>query len=1187
MPSVSPSKGSAEPNKLVSTVSRVHFIDDPTLTDRIDHVELSYELCASLYPSKVMGQKEIDTSDMFVMIKFLGAPDYFKEFRICKVSSVNLYPVGIRLVTFVNFSDFAKFDNQLTISSCVVQTVYENDIPLLENLFVSVPPNIYQILHEKPAASVRTLFISTYLRHTHAVVTSGSTVPLINGEILLCEPVIQGRVDNNTKIVLIKGAPVDGDAVILEPNGDIFLDSSRKDLDILENNGYPGLDLSKYLSSSLQFNEVDQEKTPSFKAKPLPFKMIVDGFPSAWGKEDPEMFIFTNTRELTKMGFPVFIGDTVELQSENKKVMVKIFTFTEPNKFEQDTIYLSPILALNLGLLNTSRIIFHPVAQKEKPLSELLPIAKSVNISRVASPISMDRTYQQHIFSELKTTFHEHLKCFKQDDVFPVVVDTVLAKTMFDVGSQLSTGVEGYYNDIGTIPTGDPDAVAWFKIVDIRGDDEKNDTGGHFIIDPFKTRLISSGIEFKRMPLNYFFRWYEYLQLPPIFDYDTATELDESSFKYASELKKIITTSLNAQAHVGLKMTVLLNSMTRGVGKASLVRSLACSMGLNLIEIDCLDLINPGAELKTIGLLQGKIEKVLGAQEDKPASDLSFHIIFLRHIENLCVQSNPNEQNANMSTSLSLKVVQTLSEYLASYSNLCVIFSCNDIDKLSDSIKLITKFQVDIAVPEESERLQIFSFLIESETKKIMNLRSPEYTEEEYPGILDIKATPLMRRKDIDYKGLALQSAGLNPKDLVSIVKKARHFSIDNLREISDKQKLPLKSLVRVGNGDLIVWRPDDFNKAINDARNLFSDSIGAPRIPNVKWEDVGGLDMVKGEILDTIDMPLKHPELFSSGLKKRSGILFYGPPGTGKTLLAKAIATNFSLNFFSVKGPELLNMYIGESEANVRRVFQRARDAKPCVIFFDELDSVAPKRGNQGDSGGVMDRIVSQLLAELDSMSGGEGGSEGVFVVGATNRPDLLDDALLRPGRFDKLLYLGISDTNEKQQKILEALTRKFNLNADVDFVKISENCSFTFTGADFYALCSDAMLNAMTRTANDVDCKVKNYNSELTAKDQKPISIRWWFDNVATLEDTNVVVNMDDFLRAQTNLVPSVSAQELQHYLRVRQNFEGVDDNGPKKPEKPEQSKLLTDGSLDGGIPIDSVHFAHDNTETPINGH
>lgn len=212
-----------------------------------------------------------------------------------------------------------------------------------------------------------------------------------------------------------------------------------------------------------------------------------------------------------------------------------------------------------------------------------------------------------------------------------------------------------------------------------------------------------------------------------------------------------------------------------------------------------------------------------------------------------------------------------------------------------------------------------------------------------------------------------------------------------------------------------------DFDVAMNEARASYSQNIGAPTIPNVSWDDVGGLANVKSEILDTIQLPLEHPELFAQDLKKRSGthislnspivtrhrmpsmfyagILLYGPPGTGKTLLAKAVATSCSLNFFSVKGPELLNMYIGESEANVRRVFQRARDARPCVIFFDELDSVAPKRGNHGDSGGVMDRIVSQLLAELDGISAG--GSGDVFVIGATNRPDLLDSALLRPGRF------------------------------------------------------------------------------------------------------------------------------------------------------------------------------------------
>lgn len=200
----------------------------------------------------------------------------------------------------------------------------------------------------------------------------------------------------------------------------------------------------------------------------------------------------------------------------------------------------------------------------------------------------------------------------------------------------------------------------------------------------------------------------------------------------------------------------------------------------------------------------------------------------------------------------------------------------------------------------------------------------------------------------------------------------------------------------------------------MHKVRTSSASTIGVPSIPNVEWEDIGGLSGVKHEIQDMVELPLLYPELFQEGLKKRSGnillyviplfsslfpgILLYGPPGTGKTLIAKAVATSCSLNFISIKGPELLNMYIGESEANVRRVFEKARDAKPCVIFFDELDSVAPRRGHQGDSGGVMDRIVSQMLAELDGINAGE---TNVFVMGATNRPDLLDPALLRPGRY------------------------------------------------------------------------------------------------------------------------------------------------------------------------------------------
>lgn len=349
--------------------------------------------------------------------------------------------------------------------------------------------------------------------------------------------------------------------------------------------------------------------------------------------------------------------------------------------------------------------------------------------------------------------------------------------------------------------------------------------------------------------------------------------------------------------------------------------------------------------------------------------------------------------------------------------------------------------------------------------KQELKLDAPN--ESERLTILEQAVKKQSLGKDVDLKRIARETAALQAVDLVNLVQGAKMASMTRLMGL--EQPSTIASALHLG----LPLTSGDFEKALSLARNSLADAIDAPKIPKVSWDDVGGLGEVKADILDTIQLPLERPELFSQGLKKRSGILLYGPPGTGKTLLAKAVATSCSLNFFSVKGPELLNMYIGESEANVRRVFQKARDAQPCVIFMDELDSIAPKRGNQGDSGGVMDRIVSQLLAELDGMAEGKGGA-GVFVMAATNRPDLLDPALLRPGRFDRMLYLSVSKDHETQYNILRALTRKFTLHKQLDLRAVAEKCPFNYTGADFYALCSDAMLKAMSRTAEAVDQRI-----------------------------------------------------------------------------------------------------------------
>jgi peroxin-6 len=405
---------------------------------------------------------------------------------------------------------------------------------------------------------------------------------------------------------------------------------------------------------------------------------------------------------------------------------------------------------------------------------------------------------------------------------------------------------------------------------------------------------------------------------------------------------------------------------------------------MHFFSIDAFDIASEGGsgvDVQTQGLLEARCARALESGGEYTA-------VCIKHLEQL-----PSERIAT-----SLKDVLSRARVL--------VATTTDIDKIPDSVRGLFTHELEMSAPDEGEREGIMREILAS------------------------SAVPLA--SEVDLASIAVKTAALVAGDLVDVAARAYTARDTRIAALCASATQALgypvtrKDLRLSGGSGATSLLAQDFESAVDLARKNFADSIGAPKIPNVQWSDVGGLTHVKDAVTETIQLPLSRPDLFAKGLKKRSGILFYGPPGTGKTLLAKAIATEFSLNFFSVKGPELLNMYIGESEANVRRVFQRARDARPCCVFFDELDSVAPKRGNQGDSGGVMDRIVSQLLAELDGMSDGEDGGGGVFVIGATNRPDLLDQALLRPGRFDKMLYLGISDTHEKQATILQALTRK-----------------------------------------------------------------------------------------------------------------------------------------------------------------
>jgi len=247
-------------------------------------------------------------------------------------------------------------------------------------------------------------------------------------------------------------------------------------------------------------------------------------------------------------------------------------------------------------------------------------------------------------------------------------------------------------------------------------------------------------------------------------------------------------------------------------------------------------------------------------------------------------------------------------------------------------------------------------------------------------------------------------------------------------------------------------------------------------KIPNIGWDDVGGLEDVKGELRDMVQYPIEHTDQYVKfGLPPSKGVLFYGPPGCGKTLLAKAIANECGANFLSVKGPELLTQWFGESEANVRSLFDKARGASPCILMFDEMDSIAKVRSSTGIGGSeAADRVLNQILTEID----GVGVRKNVFVIGATNRPDILDPAVMRPGRLDQLIYIPLPDLDSRIS-IFRAALRKSPVSNDIDFRVLARSTS-GFSGADIKEVCIAASKCAIhdfiTRSDEKLDHHERN---------------------------------------------------------------------------------------------------------------
>ncbi len=262
----------------------------------------------------------------------------------------------------------------------------------------------------------------------------------------------------------------------------------------------------------------------------------------------------------------------------------------------------------------------------------------------------------------------------------------------------------------------------------------------------------------------------------------------------------------------------------------------------------------------------------------------------------------------------------------------------------------------------------------------------------------------------------------------------------------------------------------DDFKNALKEIEPSAMREV-LVEIPRVNWTDVGGLEDVKMKLREAVEMPLKNPEAFTRmGIRPPRGILLYGPPGTGKTLLAKAVANESEANFISIKGPEVMSKWVGESEKAVRMIFKKAKQVAPCIVFLDELDSIAHRRGTGTDEG-VTERVVNQLLTSLDGLES----MEGVVVIGATNRPDMIDPGLLRTGRFDRLILVAIPDKKARLD-ILKVHTKPMPLEKDVDVEALCEELD-NYTGADVEGLCREAAMVALREDMKAKKVSMKHF--------------------------------------------------------------------------------------------------------------
>jgi transitional endoplasmic reticulum ATPase len=451
-----------------------------------------------------------------------------------------------------------------------------------------------------------------------------------------------------------------------------------------------------------------------------------------------------------------------------------------------------------------------------------------------------------------------------------------------------------------------------------------------------------------------------------------------------------------------------------GCGKTLLAKAVANETNAHFISIS-----GPEIMSKFYGESEQRLREIFEeAKKNAPS------IIFIDEID--AIAPKREEVTGEVEKRVVAQLL-ALMDGLESRGKVVVLAATNRPNALDPALRRPGRFdrEIEIGVPDKQGRLEI----------------------------LQIHTRNMPLAKDVDLNRLAEMTHGFTGADLAALCKEA---AMRALRRVLPEIDLEAETIPAEVLNKLEVTM-QDFLDALKDIEPSALREVYV-EVPNVRWSDIGGLEEAKQALREAVEWPLKYPDMFEkASIKPPKGILLYGPPGTGKTLLAKAVATESEANFISVKGPEIFSKWVGESEKAIREIFRKARQAAPCIVFIDEIDAIAPRRGSSIGDSHVTDRVVNQLLTEMDGIED----LKGVVVIAATNRPDMLDPALLRPGRFDRLIYVPLPDTRAREE-IFKIHLRGKPLDKDVDLQKLV-SLTEGYTGADIAALCNTAAMIAL----------------------------------------------------------------------------------------------------------------------------